>query len=153
VSPTLTRKEWTPAEDDPDEINFYSDGAWDPTTGTGAAVAHGDHSFHSNKGISIPVCSSSYSAELHGRELATEEAIEEKICNSSISFILDCASILTGIKNWCFKHMNQQEIRILRSIQQLRNKGNKVRMRYGNDQARKQTNSEDLQRCHSLKRR
>jgi ribonuclease HI len=118
--PHTHQKEWTPPEDDPDEICFYSDGAWDPTTGTGAAVAYGDHSFHSNKNISIPICSSSYSAELHGLELATEEAIEENICNSSISFILDCASILTGIKNWCFKHMNQQEIRILR------NKANKV---------------------------
>jgi hypothetical protein len=130
VSTTLTRNEWNPPADDPDEFCFYSDGGWDPATGTGAAVAHGDHSFRSNKGIQIPICSSSYLAELYGLELATEEAIEENINNSNLAFVLDCASILSGIQNWCFKHMNQQEIRILKNLQQLRQKGNRVRLRY-----------------------
>jgi hypothetical protein len=46
---------------------------------------HIHHSFNSNKGISIPLCSSSYLAELHGLVLATDEAIEQDISNSNLA--------------------------------------------------------------------
>jgi hypothetical protein len=70
---------------------FYSDGSYDHSTKTGAALTVSELE---SKGRSLMLCSSPFNAEEHGLELSTEEALDKDYDDLVLVCFKDSASVL-----------------------------------------------------------
>jgi ribonuclease HI len=127
--PRPSKTEWSPPRWNPQEKRYYSDGSWFDQLDYGSCAAFSVYS-NNLQGFSFYPCTSSTQAEKEGLLLATNLAIDDKLFDEDIVFVLDSASVLTGIRGWPFRKMSNCEFRIYANLQKLLKRGNKVRFRY-----------------------